>query len=181
MANTSSILFLSLSLSHTFNYSSQISQSESGEFITIKAPKKSASFSKLPPSTSGSSSPPSTPTGAGTVVRYTAVRSPCDSCGHHNIPIMTHPISPLARSQTNLELMEGNNARQALLPSSSDMHRDESSYSLAVPQMLQVSRRPSVLLQEILGGRKDHGGGGGGGFARKKSAHAGLVMHKFIN
>lgn len=92
---------------------------------------------------------------------------------------MTHPISPLARSQTNLELMEGNNARQALLPSSSDMHRDESSYSLAVPQMLQVSRRPSVLLQEILGGRKDHGGGGGGGFARKKSAHAGLVMHKF--
>ncbi|XP_075154951.1 otopetrin-like b isoform X3 [Haematobia irritans] len=143
---------------------SQISQSDSGEFITIKAPKKSASFSKLPPPSPNSPSPPSTP-----IVRY--ARSPCDSCGHHNIPIMTHPISPLAKSQTNLELMEVNNARQALLPMSEEMHRDESSYSLAVPQTLQVSRRPSVLLQEILGGRKDHGGV----FGRKKSAHAGNI------
>ncbi|XP_075154949.1 otopetrin-like b isoform X2 [Haematobia irritans] len=145
-------------------FSSQISQSDSGEFITIKAPKKSASFSKLPPPSPNSPSPPSTP-----IVRY--ARSPCDSCGHHNIPIMTHPISPLAKSQTNLELMEVNNARQALLPMSEEMHRDESSYSLAVPQTLQVSRRPSVLLQEILGGRKDHGGV----FGRKKSAHAGNI------
>ncbi|XP_059224360.1 proton channel OtopLc [Stomoxys calcitrans] len=149
-------------------YNSQISQSESGEFITIKAPKKSASFSKLPPSSSPSScSPPSTP-----IVRY--ARTPCDSCGHHNIPIMTHPISPLAKSQTNLELMEVNNARQTLLPIGSDIHRDESSYSLAVPQTLQISRRPSVLLQEILGGRKDHGVVGGS-FGRKKSCIPGQL------
>uniref|UniRef100_A0A1I8PRS4 Uncharacterized protein n=1 Tax=Stomoxys calcitrans TaxID=35570 RepID=A0A1I8PRS4_STOCA len=148
-------------------YNSQISQSESGEFITIKA-QKSASFSKLPPSSSPSScSPPSTP-----IVRY--ARTPCDSCGHHNIPIMTLPISPLAKSQTNLELMEVNNARQTLLPIGSDIHRDESSYSLAVPQTLQISRRPSVLLQEILGGRKDHGVVGGS-FGRKKSCIPGQL------
>lgn len=70
---------------------------------------------------------------------------------------MSHPISPLARSQTNLELVETGNARQALLPVSHDMHRDESTVSLLVPQTIQVSRRPSVLLQEILGGRKEHG------------------------
>ncbi|XP_005176136.2 proton channel OtopLc isoform X2 [Musca domestica] len=156
-------------------FSSQISQSDSSEFITIKPPKKSASFSKFTPSTA-SPSPPSSPTsGAGPLVRYSA-RSPCDSCGHHNIPVMTHPISPLAKSQTNLELMETNNARQALLPAnnhnSHDMHRDEASYS-SLPHTLQVSRRPSVLLQEILGGRKEHGGGGI--FARKKSAHAGTI------
>ncbi|XP_073830849.1 otopetrin-like b isoform X2 [Musca autumnalis] len=156
-------------------FSSQISQSDSSEFISIKPPKKSASFSKLPPSTSpNSSSPPLSPTGAGPLVRYSPVRSPCDSCGHHNIPVMTHPISPLAKSQTNLELMESNNARQALLPAnnnSHDVHRDEAAYS-SLPHTLQVSRRPSVLLQEILGGKKEHGGGGI--FSRKKStAHAG--------
>lgn len=70
---------------------------------------------------------------------------------------MSHPISPLARSQTNLELVETGNARQALLPVSNAMHRDESSISLLMPQTLQVSRRPSVLLQEILGGKKEHG------------------------
>lgn len=71
---------------------------------------------------------------------------------------MSHPISPLARSQTNLELVETGNARQALLPVTHDMHRDESTVSLIVPQTLQISRRPSVLLQEILGGKKDHSG-----------------------
>ncbi|KAM7348124.1 otopetrin-like b isoform 3-T3 [Cochliomyia hominivorax] len=139
----------------TITTSSQIS-SDSGEYITIKTPKKSASFSKLPTSTTQRSiSIPSTPTTGAALGRY--VRSPCDSCGHHNIPIMSHPISPLARSQTNLELVETGNARQALLPITQDMHRDESTVSLLVPQTIQVSRRPSVLLQEILGGRKDHG------------------------
>ncbi|KAI8116697.1 hypothetical protein FF38_05371 [Lucilia cuprina] len=135
-------------------FSSQVS-SESGEYINIKAPKKSASFSKLPPSTQRSNSAPSTPITP--IPRY--VRSPCDSCGHHNIPIMSHPISPLARSQTNLELVETGNARQALLPvsNSHDMHRDESTISLLVPQTIQVSRRPSVMLQEILGGKREHG------------------------
>ncbi|XP_065364652.1 proton channel OtopLc isoform X2 [Calliphora vicina] len=139
-------------------FSSQIS-SESGEFITIKAPKKSASFSKLPaPSAQRSISVPSTPVTPTPVARY--VRSPCDSCGHHNIPIMSHPISPLARSQTNLELVETGNARTALIPVTSHdtMHRDESTISLLVPQTIQVSRRPSVLLQEILGGKREHGG-----------------------
>ncbi|XP_046803308.1 proton channel OtopLc isoform X2 [Lucilia cuprina] len=72
---------------------------------------------------------------------------------------MSHPISPLARSQTNLELVETGNARQALLPvsNSHDMHRDESTISLLVPQTIQVSRRPSVMLQEILGGKREHG------------------------
>lgn len=135
-------------------YSSQIS-SDSGDYITIKAPKKSASFSKLQNSTHRSLSAPTTPTTPLPVARY--ARSPCDSCGYHNIPVMSHPISPLARSQTNLELVETGHARQAHLPANHDMHRDESTVSLLVPQTIQISRRPSVLLQEILGGKNQHG------------------------
>lgn len=69
---------------------------------------------------------------------------------------MSHPISPLAKSQTNLELVEHSSQRQALLPLPGiDIHRNDSACTL------QVSRRPSILLQEILTqrppgfGRKD--------------------------
>ncbi|XP_032594873.1 proton channel OtopLc isoform X3 [Drosophila grimshawi] len=89
------------------------------------------------------------------IKRY--ARTACDHCGHHNIPIMSHPISPLAKSQTNLELMDpSSQQRQTLLPLPTiGMHRDDSACTL------QVSRRPSILLQEILtqrppgAGRKD--------------------------
>ncbi|TDG38857.1 hypothetical protein AWZ03_014721 [Drosophila navojoa] len=59
---------------------------------------------------------------------------------------MSHPISPLAKSQTNLELVEHGSQRQALLPLPA-IHHDDSAYTL------QVSRRPSILLQEILTNR----------------------------
>ncbi|XP_032594871.1 proton channel OtopLc isoform X2 [Drosophila grimshawi] len=123
-----------------------------------KKPKKSISFSRLTPSTAletplnFSSSIAAT---SNSIKRY--ARTACDHCGHHNIPIMSHPISPLAKSQTNLELMDpSSQQRQTLLPLPTiGMHRDDSACTL------QVSRRPSILLQEILtqrppgAGRKD--------------------------
>ncbi|XP_012162834.1 otopetrin-2 isoform X2 [Ceratitis capitata] len=93
-------------------------------------------------------------------------RTPCDQCGYHNVPIMAHPISPLVRSQTNLELVSTGNARQALLPTielpkieieKNGKHEKQEKYSNgalqsnnASLQTLQVSRRPSLLLQDIL-------------------------------
>ncbi|EDV91730.1 proton channel OtopLc isoform X1 [Drosophila grimshawi] len=130
---------------------------DSCQFIAIR-PKKSISFSRLTPSTAletplnFSSSIAAT---SNSIKRY--ARTACDHCGHHNIPIMSHPISPLAKSQTNLELMDpSSQQRQTLLPLPTiGMHRDDSACTL------QVSRRPSILLQEILtqrppgAGRKD--------------------------
>ncbi|XP_068154523.1 proton channel OtopLc isoform X1 [Drosophila tropicalis] len=141
---------------------------DSCEYITIKQPKKSASFSRLPPSAhSLPGTPPHYHGGSGNsnnnnnnnaIIRF--ARTSCDHCGHHNIPVMSHPISPLAKSQTNLELVEHASQRQALLPLPSiGIHRDDSACTI------QVSRRPSILLQEILtqrpplfGGRKDNNG-----------------------
>ncbi|EDW63113.2 uncharacterized protein Dvir_GJ18415, partial [Drosophila virilis] len=135
---------------------------DSCEYITIRQPKKSISFSRLSPATT---TPPGTPAISGNVNTSIAAtsnsvkryaRTACDHCGHHNIPIMSHPISPLAKSQTTLELVEHSNQRQALLPLPAiGIHRDDSACTL------QVSRRPSILLQEILTqrqsgpGRKD--------------------------
>lgn len=115
----------------------------------MRQPKKSISFSRL----SASTTPPSEKaTGSAnttiaatsnSVLRY--ARTACDHCGHHNIPIMSHPISPLAKSQTNLELVEHSSQRQALLALPTiGIHRDDSACTI------QVSRRPSILLQEIL-------------------------------
>ncbi|KAH8415340.1 hypothetical protein KR222_004810 [Zaprionus bogoriensis] len=130
------------------------------EYIAIRQPKKSISFSRLsaptpPPETSPLAGSVNTAISAtsNSVVRY--ARTACDHCGHHNIPIMSHPISPLAKSQTNLELVEHNSQRQALLTLPTiGIHRNDSACTL------QVSRRPSILLQEILTqrpgiGRKD--------------------------
>ncbi|KRG07192.1 proton channel OtopLc isoform X1 [Drosophila mojavensis] len=124
---------------------------DSCEYITIRQPKKSISFSRLTPATTP---PPETQPHSGnnstisatsnSVRRY--ARTACDNCGYHNIPIMSHPISPLAKSQTNLELVEHGSQRQALLALPS-IHHDDSAYTL------QVSRRPSILLQEILTNR----------------------------
>lgn len=126
----------------------------------MRQPKKSISFSRLTTS-SPSEKPPATGSAnttiaatSNSVIRY--ARTACDHCGHHNIPIMSHPISPLAKSQTNLELVEHTSQRQALLTLPTiGIHRDDSACTL------QVSRRPSILLQEILTqrppglGRKD--------------------------
>ncbi|XP_034118093.1 proton channel OtopLc isoform X1 [Drosophila albomicans] len=134
---------------------------DSCEYITIRQPKKSISFSRLtpaktPPSDTQLSScvNKSIAATSNSVIRY--ARTACDHCGHHNIPIMSHPISPLAKSQTNLDLVEQNSQRQALLPLPIiGIHRDDSACTI------QVSRRPSILLQEILTqrpqglGRKD--------------------------
>ncbi|XP_022221998.2 proton channel OtopLc isoform X1 [Drosophila obscura] len=129
------------------------------EYISISAPKKSASFSRLPPNSLPSSVPGTPPhsiaAASNQVIRY--ARTSCDHCGHHNIPVMSpHPISPLAKSQTNLDVVEHSSQRQALLPMPTiAFHRDDSACTL------QVSRRPSLLLQEILTqrpplfGRKD--------------------------
>nr|XP_036221712.1 proton channel OtopLc isoform X2 [Bactrocera oleae]XP_036221713.1 proton channel OtopLc isoform X2 [Bactrocera oleae]XP_036221714.1 proton channel OtopLc isoform X2 [Bactrocera oleae]XP_036221715.1 proton channel OtopLc isoform X2 [Bactrocera oleae] len=84
---------------------------------------------------------------------------------------MAHPISPLVRSQTNLELMSTGNARQVLLPTielpshgSGEAEKNDklekhsngfqaaNSNSTSI-QTLQISRRPSLLLQDILGRR----------------------------
>ncbi|XP_036221712.2 proton channel OtopLc isoform X2 [Bactrocera oleae] len=84
---------------------------------------------------------------------------------------MAHPISPLVRSQTNLELMSTGNARQVLLPTielpshgsgeaekndklekHSNGFQSANSNSTSI-QTLQISRRPSLLLQDILGRR----------------------------
>ncbi|XP_054730525.1 proton channel OtopLc isoform X2 [Anastrepha obliqua] len=96
-------------------------------------------------------------------------RTPCDQCGYHNVPIMAHPISPLVRSQTNLELVSTGNARQVLLPTitqssngcSDKNEKNEKPYNGTTllnsnstsSQTLQVSRRPSLLLQDILARR----------------------------
>ncbi|XP_018802617.1 PREDICTED: otopetrin-2 isoform X2 [Bactrocera latifrons] len=101
-------------------------------------------------------------------------RTPCDQCGYHNVPIMAHPISPLVRSQTNLELVSTGNARQALLPaieftshgngSGGEKNDKLEKHSNGIPptnsnsnntsiQTLQISRRPSLLLQDILARR----------------------------
>lgn len=115
----------------------------------MRQPKKSISFSRL----SASTTPPSEKAtgGANTTIAATSnsvlryARTACDHCGHHNIPIMSHPISPLAKSQTNLELVEHSSQRQALLALPTiGIHRDDSACTI------QVSRRPSILLQEIL-------------------------------
>ncbi|KAL7743713.1 hypothetical protein ACLKA6_016778 [Drosophila palustris] len=139
---------------------------DSCEYISIRQPKKSISFSRLTPGTESPqrvhnvhnlNSSKSIGATSNSVIRY--ARTACDHCGHHNIPIMSHPISPLAKSQTNLELVE-HGQRQALLPLPTigigvGMHRNDSACTL------QVSRRPSILLQEILTqrppgfGRKD--------------------------
>ncbi|KAM8719518.1 hypothetical protein ACLKA7_005712 [Drosophila subpalustris] len=138
---------------------------DSCEYITIRQPKKSISFSRLTPGTESPqrvhnlNSSKSIGATSNSVIRY--ARTACDHCGHHNIPIMSHPISPLAKSQTNLELVE-HGQRQALLPLPAigigvgvGIHRNDSACTL------QVSRRPSILLQEILTqrppglGRKD--------------------------
>ncbi|XP_043653278.1 proton channel OtopLc isoform X2 [Drosophila teissieri] len=122
--------------------------SDACEYITITAPKKSGSFSRSPPislPTSVSGTPRhSVAATSNQVVRY--ARTSCDHCGHHNIPVMSpHPISPLAKSQTNLDLVEHASQRQALLPLPTiGMHHEDSACTL------QVSRRPSLLLQEIL-------------------------------
>ncbi|KAH8386600.1 hypothetical protein KR093_001466 [Drosophila rubida] len=135
---------------------------DSCEYITIRQPKKSISFSRLTPAkTPPSETPPfsncvNKPIAAtsNSVIRY--ARTACEHCGHHNIPIMSHPISPLAKSQTNLDLVEHSSQRQALLPLPTiGINRNDSACTL------QVSRRPSILLQEILTqrpqglGRKD--------------------------
>ncbi|XP_030246454.1 proton channel OtopLc, partial [Drosophila navojoa] len=121
------------------------------EYITIRQPKKSISFSRLTPATT--QTPDSQPhSGNNSTISATSnsvkryARTACDNCGYHNIPIMSHPISPLAKSQTNLELVEHGSQRQALLPLPA-IHHDDSAYTL------QVSRRPSILLQEILTNR----------------------------
>ncbi|XP_039962023.1 proton channel OtopLc isoform X1 [Bactrocera tryoni] len=97
-------------------------------------------------------------------------RTPCDQCGYHNVPIMAHPISPLVRSQTNLELVSTGNARQALLPAieftshggGAEKNDKLEKHSNGIPptnsnstsiQTLQISRRPSLLLQDILARR----------------------------
>jgi len=73
-----------------------------------------------------------------------------------------HPISPLAKSQTNLDLVEHASQRQALLPLPTiPIHHEDSACTL------QVSRRPSLLLQEIL--RKD-------GFLSPRSAKNGYFF-----
>ncbi|XP_070851061.1 proton channel OtopLc isoform X2 [Drosophila suzukii] len=138
--------------------------SDACEYITITAPKKS-SFSRSPPN----SLPPSVPGSprhsvaatSNQVVRY--ARTSCDHCGHHSIPVMSpHPISPLAKSQTNLDLVEHASQRQALLPLPTiPIHHEDSACTL------QVSRRPSLLLQEIL--RKD-------GFLSPRSAKNGNLQ-----
>ncbi|XP_030378082.1 proton channel OtopLc [Scaptodrosophila lebanonensis] len=132
--------------------------SGSCEYITIKQRNKSPSTT---PTLLKSSSAPVNPAIAATsnaVIRY--ARTACDHCGHHNIPMMSPPISPLAKSQTNLELVEHASQRQALLPVpaiTNGMHSSDTSCTL------QVSRRPSILLQEILThrppllGRKENG------------------------
>ncbi|EDV32927.2 uncharacterized protein Dana_GF22452, isoform B [Drosophila ananassae] len=132
--------------------------SDGCEYITLSVPKK-ASFSRSPPNSLPPSIPGTPPHLGGAtssqVVRY--ARTSCDHCGHHQIPVMSpHPISPLAKSQTNLDLVEHSSQRQALLPLPTiGVHREDSACTL------QVSRRPSLLLQEILTqrppiyGRKD--------------------------
>lgn len=85
---------------------------------------------------------------------------------------MAHPISPLVRSQTNLELVSTGNARQALLPTiefsshgpgsgaekndklemQSNGNPTGGSNSTSI-QTLQISRRPSLLLHDILARR----------------------------
>ncbi|KAH8270987.1 hypothetical protein KR044_008421 [Drosophila immigrans] len=121
---------------------------DSCEYIAIRQPKKAISFSRLAPA---KTPPPescvnkSIAATSNSVIRY--ARTACDHCGHHNIPIMSHPISPLAKSQTNLDLVEQGSPRQALLPlplPTIGIHRNDSACTL------QVSRRPSILLQEIL-------------------------------
>ncbi|KAH8333870.1 hypothetical protein KR059_004194 [Drosophila kikkawai] len=149
--------------------------SDGCDYITISVPKKSASFSRSPPN----SLPPSVPgtpphsfaATSNQVIRY--ARTSCDHCGHHSIPVMSpHPISPLAKSQNNLDLVEHASQRQALLPMPTiGIHRDDSACTL------QVSRRPSLLLQEILTqrpplfGRKD-----GNGFLSPRSARNGNLQ-----
>ncbi|ALC48145.1 CG3332 [Drosophila busckii] len=118
------------------------SSTGSCEYIALRPTKKSISFSRLANSTPASPSP-----------KFRYARTSCDQCGHHRIPVMTHPISPLAKSQTNLELVEHSsntsNPRQALLAVPSiGFHRNDSATTI------QISRRPSILLQEILTERR---------------------------
>lgn len=117
----------------------------------MRQPKKSISFSRLTASTTPPSEKASATGSANTTIAATSnsvlryARTACDHCGHHNIPIMSHPISPLAKSQTNLELVEHSSQRQALLALPTiGIHRDDSACTI------QVSRRPSILLQEML-------------------------------
>ncbi|XP_017482492.1 PREDICTED: uncharacterized protein LOC108371439 [Rhagoletis zephyria] len=125
-------------------------------YKTIDIKPRSASIPRLQITPSSSN----TPSYNQSVHAKRLARTPCDQCGYHNVPIMAHPISPLVRSQTNLELISTGNARQALLPTipqssnGKDSERGEknamlNSNSTSV-QTLQVSRRPSLLLQDIL-------------------------------
>ncbi|KAL9882082.1 otopetrin-like b isoform 1-T2 [Glossina fuscipes fuscipes] len=110
--------------------STQISNDEDDYVTTVKRPK-SASVSRFPPSPA-SLSPPASP--APVRIRY--AKTNYDSCDHTR------------NSQTNLETIEAINMSQALVPSTSvHLLRND---SLMPQATIQVTHRPSVLLQEIL-------------------------------